>query len=114
MNITLLSIVASLVSVFYLARSLYKFFRKEKGQTFFKLFLTTIVWGGVILFSIFPNLAHFLSVKFGLGENLNTLIFIGFIIIFAVLFKLIKIIEKIEKDISEIVRKEALKKLEKK
>jgi hypothetical protein len=49
---------------------------------------------------------------FGLGENLNTLIFIGFVAVFVMIFKIINIIERIEKNISEIVRKEALGHLE--
>jgi hypothetical protein len=50
----------------------------------------------------------------GLGENFNTLIFIGFVIIFMIIFKLLHIIERMERNVSEIVRKDALSKLENK
>jgi hypothetical protein len=114
MNITFISIIASLVAVFYLTNGVVKFIKKENRQTFFKFFLTVTVWGGVILFSVFPGVTHYLSEKLGLGKNLNTLIFVGFICVFAVTFKILRIIERIERDVSALVRREALNNLKKK
>jgi len=95
----------------FFANGLIKFFRRERSQTFFKLFANSIVWLGIMLFSIFPSQVHLFSQKLGFGESLNTFIFIGFMIVFMILFKIINIIEKTERNISEIVRKEALDKI---
>lgn len=111
LQISIYGIILGLISVLFLLTGILKFIRKEKNQSLFKLLATTIIWGGVFILSFFPNIAHIISVNLGLGENLNTLIFLGFVIIFFIIFKLLNQIEKMEHNISEIVRNEALEKL---
>jgi len=106
-------IVMATVSVGFLLNSWLKFSKGEKGQTFFKLITNNVIWISVIVFSLFPQATHDFSQKLGFGESLNTFIFIGFVLVFAILFKIINILERTERNISEIVRKEALSKLEK-
>ena len=103
-------IIASVALAFWINTAI-KFFKREKGQTFFKFLASTIIWFSIAVFSLLPSVTHQLSIKLGFGESLNTLIFVGFIIVFMILFKLINIIERIETNISEIVRKEALSRL---
>jgi hypothetical protein len=110
-RISLYQIILGATALFFLLNSLAKFFRGERSQTIFKLLSAIVIWGGILVFSFFPDLTHSLSKNLGLGENLNTLIFIGFVAIFALIFKMLNIIERIEKNISEIIRKEALKSL---
>lgn len=87
-----------------------RFFRREVGQTFFKLFSTLFIWGIILIISIFPDFAYFISGKLGMGKNLNTLIFFGFVVVFMLLFKILSLIEKLEKEITKIVREIAIKK----
>lgn len=97
------------ISALFLFSGLWKFVRKGQSQTFFKVSYTTLIWGSVLTLSIFPDLMREMSMKFGLGENLNTIIFIGFVLVFIAIFKLLNSIERIEQTISGLVRKEALK-----
>ena len=87
-----------------------RFLKREVGQSLFKLFSTLFIWGAVLIISIFPDFAYFISGKLGMGKNLNTLIFFGFVIVFMILFKILSLIEKLEKQITKIVREIAIKK----
>ena len=105
-------ITLSLVAIVFILSSAFKYLKKEETQTLFKFFVSIVVWGLIFAFSLFPEMAHVISKKLGLGENLNTLIFTGFIAVFIIVFKLLSIIERLERNISEIVRKGALSKIE--
>ncbi len=101
------------VALFFIVDRVKKFFKKEYKQTFLKFIFSLIIWGGVLFFSLFPDVARQLSMKLGLGENLNVLIFFGFVIVFIIIFKILEIVERNERNITEIVRKNALRDLEK-
>ncbi|PIY69230.1 hypothetical protein COY90_01720 [Candidatus Roizmanbacteria bacterium CG_4_10_14_0_8_um_filter_39_9] len=103
--------VLVLISLFFLGNRIIKYIRKERTQTVFKLLLTLIIWGGILFTSLFPALVHAISRNIGLGENMNTLIFFGFVVVFVILFKLLSSFESLERQLTEIVRKEALKDL---
>ena len=111
--VSILQIILAVTAIGFLVAGILKYLKGQRSQTIFKLLTMVIIWGSVLVFSIFPAITHSLSEKLGFGESLNTLIFIGFVIIFAILFKLLNIVERTERNISEIVRKEALSKLEK-
>ena len=80
-----------------------------RDRTFYKLFSTLFIWGAVLIISIFPDFAYFISEKLGMGKNLNTLIFFGFVVVFLIIFKILAAIEKIEKEITKIVREMGMK-----
>lgn len=109
MQFSVIQLVLALISLFFLGNRIIRFFRKERTQTGFKLMMTLIVWGGVLFTSLFPVTVHTISRNLGLGDNLNTLIFFGFVVVFVVLFKIMGSIEQLERNTTEIVRKEALK-----
>lgn len=95
-------------SLFFLVGGVLKFVQRVKSQTFFRLMMTFAIWGGVLFFTLFPEKARELTMAFGLGENLNTLIFLVFVVIFIIIFRLLATIERLERSISEIVRNKAL------
>ena len=111
MEFTLIQFILSFIALFFLGNRIIRFLRKERSQTGFKLIMTLFVWGGVLFTSLFPVTVHNLSRALGFGDNLNTLIFFGFVMVFVILFKLLASIENMERNITEVVRKEALKDL---
>lgn len=111
--VSLFQLAMAAISFGFLANAWFKFLRREQRQTVFKLLANNLVWLGILLFSLFPQATHVLSEKLGFGDSLNTFIFIGFVLVFMILFKIINMIERVERNISEIVRNETLSPLKK-
>lgn len=112
MNIPLVRIVLVTMSALFLVDGLLKFFKREERQTLFKLLSYLAIWGSILVLGLFPDASHAVSQLLGFGENLNTLIFLGFAVVFFAIFKLLNAVERLERNVSEIVRREALEKLE--
>ncbi len=113
LSFSIFQIALAVIALYFMTAGTAKFLKQEKSQTLFKFLVTIAVWGSIFVFSIVPSASHSLSRSLGLGDNLNTLIFIGFVILFMIVFKLLSVIERLERNISEIVRKKALEELEK-
>lgn len=110
-DISIYRVILGAISIFFLIERSLFYIRKENRKSFLKLLATIIIWGSIFIFSFFPTVAHMISQKLGLGENLNTLIFSGFVFVFVIIFKILNKIEKLEFNISKIVREEALEEL---
>ena len=104
-------ILLIIVSLTVVTNSIIKFIMRQSGQSVFKVLSALVIWIPILFISFNPSYAYVMSKKLGFGDNLNTLIFMGFIAVFMIIFKLISIIEKLEQNITEIIRKEALKDL---
>lgn len=104
-------ILTALIAFGLFISGLMKIVSGQRSQTIFKFLANSLVWLVIAFASLFPSQVHMFSEDLGFGESLNTFIFIGFFFVFAILFKLVNVIEKTEHNISEIVRKEALSKI---
>lgn len=111
-KIYLYQIIIILIAGYFIINRLIRFIKKEKSQSFLKLGAIITIWFSVIFISFFSKLLNNFLNNLGLG--VFSLIFIGFIVVFILIFRLLSLIEKLERDITEIVRKEALKPLSKK
>jgi len=101
------------IAIFFLVQNIRKFIGGDTSYALGKFFATFIIWAGVLFFALFPNLARVISLTLHIGENLNTLIFIGFVIVFLFLFRLLRAIEKLERDITSFVRADAIQRTKK-
>ena len=79
------------------------------SQSFLKIVTRLIVWCGMIVIAFFPALTDVIAHFVGLAGNINAVILIGFLLIFLIIFRLMSIIERIEKDITILVQKDTLR-----
>lgn len=89
------------------------YIKGKNGQTIYKLLLRIIIWGGMSLIAMIPNILNILAKTLGIIDNINAVILTGFLLVFLMIFKLLSAIEKLEQQLSEITRKEALKEIKK-
>jgi len=108
MHITIYQILVAATACFVIAERAVRFFRHGQGQSIVKFLTVILVWGMIGAVALYPEIAHFIRRTFGFGENFNTMIFIAFVILFVLFFRILGIIEKIESDITDIVRRESL------
>ena len=113
-NFHLYQVVVAFISVFMIFQGVKNYINGKSGQTFYKLAIRIIVWGGMSFIAIFPDFTNVLAKVVGLQGNVNAVIITGFILVFLMIFKLLSAIEKLEQNISELTRKETLKEINKK
>lgn len=108
----LYQLVIMIVSFAMIYQGTENFIKGKGNQTFLKLAVRIIVWGGMTIIAIFPEVTAIFAKAIGMEGNINAVVLTGFILIFLIIFKLLSAIERLEGQISEIVREEALKKIE--
>lgn len=106
-------IAVTLIAVFMISVGLRKYIYRQASQSFLKLFVRIIVWGGMAAIALFPSLTSQLAKFIGLEGNINAVILTGFLLVFLLIFKILSVIERIEQDISTLTRKDALRGLKK-
>ena len=108
MSLHLYQIVVVIVAVLMIYQGISNFAKGRGSQTFFKVFVRIVVWGGMAFVAIFPSFTNFLASAIGMEGNMNAVILTGFILIFLMIFRLLSAIERLEQNISELTRKESL------
>ena len=107
-KIQLYQIIVVSVASIMLYQGAKEFFKRETGQTFLKFAVRVIVWGGMGSVAIYPNITEIVARIMGIEGNINAVIITGFLLVFLLIFKLLSAIEKIEQNISELTRREAV------
>src|SRR3990167_8753928 len=104
-------IILALVALALMAHAIARFVRRERGNNIVKLVGSLVLWGAVVTFALFPLVPRQITQTLGLGTNLNTLIFAGFVEVFLLIARLTGAVERLDRTITEIVRHEALGKV---
>lgn len=103
-------LVVSVLMIFF---GLEKFIRRQQTQSFLKLIVRIIVWGGMAAVALFPGFTNYLAQFIGIEGNVNAVVLTGFLLVFLIIFKILSVVERIEQDITRLTRKEAIQQLKK-
>lgn len=106
--VLVIQIVGIVIAVFSLLMVLVRFFRKEVSLREFTLW--GIFWIVLGVFVIYPSLMSRLANLFGVGRGVDIIIYLALILLFYLAFKINVRMERIEQDITKIVKEEALRK----
>lgn len=112
MNIALYQIVIVTFAILMIGQGIFNYSQKGRGQTFLKLLIRIVIWGGMATVVTFPHISNTLAELIGIEGNINAVILAGFLLVFLMIFKLLSAIEKLEQQLTLLTRKEALKDLE--
>lgn len=109
MSLALYQVVIAVLAIFMIGQGIKNFIQHESGQTFVKLAVRVIVWGGMAAIAIWPNLSNDVALWIGIAGNINAVILVGFILVFLMVFKLLSAIERLEQQLTALTRQETLK-----
>lgn len=113
MNIALYQIIIVAFATIMIGKGIQNYFGRTEGQTFLKLLVRIIVWGGMAVVVAFPKVTNIVAAVIGIEGNINAVILGGFLLVFLMIFKLLSAIEKLEQQITSLTRKNTLEELDK-
>lgn len=99
------------ISAIMIVQGFNKFIKGKSGQTFYKFALRLFVWGGMGTITLYPSISYKIARFIGIEGNVNAVILTGFILVFLMIFRLLSAIERLEQQITEVTRKDAIKEL---
>lgn len=83
--------------------------RWRRGEiTAFQLAVWEVFWGAGILFVLFPDSATTIANRVGVGRGADLILYVSIVTLFYGLFRLIVKIERLNRDLTELVRQKAL------
>ena len=108
MSLALYQIVIIVLALFMIGQGIKNFLKNESGQTFLKLAVRIIVWGGMAVVVAFPGVSNTVANTIGIQGNINAVILTGFLLVFLMIFKLLSAIERLEQQLTLLTRKKAI------
>ncbi len=102
-----------LFGMFYLSRVIYQYTRNKRSVT--STVLWTVFWLTVIVLAIIPNPVSFkIATLLGFKSNINAVIFVALGWLFLLVFYLSTTVDRLERQLTELVRQLALEEGERK
>ncbi|RMF55958.1 DUF2304 family protein [Candidatus Woesearchaeota archaeon] len=112
MEMHLIQIIGILFGVFAFSRVVIRF--KDNDITKNEFVIWSVIWLLIILVAFVPGITGFFSKLFGVGRGIDFMVYMSIIFLFYMTFRVYIKLEKIEQDITGIVREVALNKKNKK
>ncbi len=107
-TITPLQIVVVLFALFALSRVIFRL--KESNITKKEAFFWSLVWIALIIVVFLPGVAGFIAGILGIGRAIDVVVYAAIIVLFYLIFRIYVRLEKIDHEITTIVRKIAIRK----
>ena len=99
-------VVTPLIALFFIV---YAWNHVRRGtKTIWEALLWTLFWGSVSVIVLFPSWIGYLTLWTGIKDQENAVFAIAIGVILFIVFHLVVRIEKLQKQLTDIVRKEAL------
>lgn len=111
MQFTLTQILLSLFLLFALSRVYLRF--KGGNVSFFAFIFWTVVFGSAIVIVLFPFLSGRIANFMGIGRGVDAIVYTSIVLLFYLVFRLYVYLEDLRHEITDLVRKLALKEKEK-
>lgn len=106
-----IQIIITIFVLFALSRVYLQF--KSDNVTTLQFIFWLIIWLGVLTVLYWPNLSNQIAEFLGISRGVDVFVYLGIIALFYLIYRAYIKIEHLERDITKIVRKEALKELDK-
>lgn len=92
-----------LVSLFFISRTVLQY--RANRRTFRGLVIWSVFWVSLAIFAFVPNeVSQRLANVLGIKDNVNAIIFIGLGILFFLIFSLSSTVDRLERQLTELVR----------
>lgn len=112
MNLSVIQIILILFALFALTRTVQRF--RDGSVSFVQLALWVIFWVGVVVVVILPDTSSKVASFFGVGRGADLVVYLALAIVFYLQFRLFVKTEEVERQITKLVRNQALDELEEK
>lgn len=96
------------VSFIALIAILYLYQRMSQNNSPSSYVLWGLIWFFIIIFAFVPELSSYISSFFGISRGLDFLVIVGILLSFYLIFKIYMRIDKLQQDMTKIVRELAL------
>lgn len=108
--ITIVKLLSIILGLMVISKTYHEFKKGKESVTMFLFW--TIAWIGIILISLFPNIvSEIIDLSQGQKIGTGTLLGMSIIFLFFVIYRVYVKADRVEKDLAEIVRQVAIKKI---
>jgi len=107
----LLEILAGAFALFAMSRVFLR--AKERKISIAETAFWVLVWVGMLVILLVPEASSFIAKPLGIGRGLDLAFSAGLVVLFYLLFRLYVKVDAMERDITSLVREEALRGMKK-
>ena len=99
-------IFAGFVMVFGVLRAFMLYRERKLNNSWFIFWL--VIWGGVGVLAFVPSISYRISAPLGVESGINLVVYVSIIVLFYLVFRIFLRLEKLQTDITRLVREIAL------